>query len=502
MATKLKPANDTYTVGWITATRLQTAAAEGLFDQGFKLSDPKDPGDSNEYLLGRMGNHNVVVAQMPSKERGSFGSPATKTVSDMMRTFERIRVVFFVGTGSGVYSKQHPVRLGDVAVSYSGLFQYDYDATVQARKFQKLDWSTSAPGSVKRAADSLWKRYMDSRNHLGVTVQNMIDRSQILKERGFYNRPEEKFDLLYKSDYQHRQRDADCYQVCGSSDLVKRPPVGQLEDIPAVHLGAIASADKSIRNAKLRDELAEDQGVLCFESEAAGLLGTFPSLLIRGITDYADTHASNKWQGYAVIAASVYAQELLFVLNPDDLADEKTLQKYVPVDTEPDDPQPVKSQPVTNPQPATQPTATAYQELVGHFPKSEVDAAIRRDKKGLQDDLLKLVDAISTMPHLGDTWKPVVIKLEDFQKKWQITQPKLREGSRVTRGRSRDDWQKMRSNGKLSKQTRFFAAHNEFVAFANGTCTDKSVGFGSLQCMLWSVWRMMEYVGVAEDMRL
>ena len=55
---------------------------------------------------------------------------------------------------------------------------------------------------------------------------------------------------------------------------------------------------------RLRKELA----VLCFEKEAAGLMGNFPYLVIRGICGYADTHKSKRWHAYAAATAAAYAK--------------------------------------------------------------------------------------------------------------------------------------------------------------------------------------------------
>lgn len=49
--------------------------------------------------------------------------------------------------------------------------------------------------------------------------------------------------------------------------------------------------------------------------EAAGL-DAFPCLVIRGISDYADTHKNDDWHPYAAAAAAVYAKEVLAVVPP------------------------------------------------------------------------------------------------------------------------------------------------------------------------------------------
>jgi nucleoside phosphorylase len=66
--------------------------------------------------------------------------------------------------------------------------------------------------------------------------------------------------------------------------------------------------------ALVRDSMAEQEGVLCFEMEAAGLMDDFPCLVIRGICDYSDTHKNDVWQRYAAATAAAYAKELLCMM--------------------------------------------------------------------------------------------------------------------------------------------------------------------------------------------
>ena len=92
-----------------------------------------------------------------------------------------------------------------------------------------------------------------------------------------------------------------------------------------VHYGTIASGNQVIKNAVERDRAsAQLGGVLCFEMEAAGLMNTFPCLVIRGICDYSDSHKNDKWQPYAAGIAAAYAKEVLSVVKPVELADTQT----------------------------------------------------------------------------------------------------------------------------------------------------------------------------------
>jgi hypothetical protein len=84
---------------------------------------------------------------------------------------------------------------------------------------------------------------------------------------------------------------------------------------PAIHYGTIASANQLMRDSKKRDSYNKDYNgrILCFEMEAAGLMNSAPCLVIRGISDYADSHKreDHAWHGYAAAAAAAFAKEYI-----------------------------------------------------------------------------------------------------------------------------------------------------------------------------------------------
>lgn len=147
-----------------------------------------------------------------------------------------------------------------------------------------------------------------------------------------YKRPEPGSDKLFKSDVVHHDdSERSCAEVCkaDSSTLVDRQGWAQRTDNPEIHYGLIASADRVMRDALARDGLARDQGVLCFEMEAAGLMNNFPCLVIRGICDYSDTHKNKRWQGYAAMAAAAYAKDLLYRIPPNKIEAEKKISNML-----------------------------------------------------------------------------------------------------------------------------------------------------------------------------
>ncbi|RSL82359.1 hypothetical protein CEP51_005211 [Fusarium floridanum] len=116
-------------------------------------------------------------------------------------------------------------------------------------------------------------------------------------------------DKLFHSSYNH-VGGTTCDR-CDESYLVER--IARETTDPAFHYGIIASGNTLVKEALTRDEVAESAGedCLCFEMEAAGLMNHFPCIVIRGISDYADSHKNDRWQRYAAATAAAYAKELL-----------------------------------------------------------------------------------------------------------------------------------------------------------------------------------------------
>ncbi|KAM4059768.1 phosphorylase superfamily protein [Hirsutella rhossiliensis] len=310
-----------YTIGWISALRLESVAAQEFLDEEHKAIEWQHPDDGNHYTLGSIGKHNVVMAVLPTGDNGI--AAATMVAKDLKHTFSNVRVCLMVGIGGGMPSDRHDIRLGDVVVSapsyhepsgnHGGVVQYDYGKTIEARCFQSTHYLNRPPTALLTALNALQTRYERKGNNIEASIGEIIKASPRLRKK--YGRPDQSTDKLYSS----RDR-----------SLVDRPERGDDDDNPAVHEGLIASAESFMENARVRDELAEELDVLCFEMEAAGLMNTFPCMVIRGICDYADArwHVT-EWRGYAAMAAAAVAKDLLGMVVPSQLAAEKSIAQLL-----------------------------------------------------------------------------------------------------------------------------------------------------------------------------
>lgn len=110
-----EPQRDQYTVGWICALPIEAAVSKAMLDKRYRPLSSENASDSNNYALGSIGEHNVVIASLPT---GVYGTTsAATTATKMLASFPSIRFGLLVGIGGGIPSEERDVRCGDVVVS-------------------------------------------------------------------------------------------------------------------------------------------------------------------------------------------------------------------------------------------------------------------------------------------------------------------------------------------------------------------------------------------------
>ncbi|KAJ5746701.1 hypothetical protein N7520_011883 [Penicillium odoratum] len=308
-----------YTIGWICAITSEYVAAQTFLDEVHEGPKYLPAHNKNDYTLGKVGRHNVVISVLPL---GSYGTTsAARVAEDILYGFPNVRLGLMVGIGGGAPTPNHDIRLGDVVVSIpsngqGGAIQYDFGKTIQDQSFQLTGFLDQPPIILLAAVNGLRAQYESEGNRLEETVNKALEKKPRLQKK--YQRPEQESDRLYQSHIVHPAETSTCAIDCGNdlTSLISRNPRTKDEDNPAIHYGLIASSNQLMKDASIRDRLAAEKGVLCFEMEAAGLMNHFPCLVIRGICDYSDSHKSKEWQGFAAMVAAAYARDLLRRIVP------------------------------------------------------------------------------------------------------------------------------------------------------------------------------------------
>ncbi|KAI4858323.1 purine and uridine phosphorylase [Aureobasidium sp. EXF-8846] len=296
-------------IGWISALPIEALLAEIMLDELIEQAIPLPPNDNNIYTYGRINiagtnaSHVVAIAQLPLSTTGK--ASAATVANNMRRTFPNLKFGIMVGIAGGVWTEEVDVRLGDIVVGVPddggpGIIQYDHGKAIQESEFILKGILNKAPDLLRTAAGLLKRKHMRRPGQYVSTMEN---------EEVKQHAPRPNEDNLFSATYVHQQ--GKTCKGCNTAHLRERSYRTDL--IPKVHHGAIASGDQVVKDAIFAERIQRTHNIMCFEMEAAGL-DAFPCLVVRGISDYADTHKNDDWHAYAAGTAAAYAKELLSVV--------------------------------------------------------------------------------------------------------------------------------------------------------------------------------------------
>ncbi|KLP15899.1 nucleoside phosphorylase [Fusarium fujikuroi] len=292
-------ARSEYTVGILCALPIELKAIRALLDQRHQ-DLPRVLGDNNQYVLGEMAQHMVVATSLPAGEYGT--NAAASAVSDMMRSFTSIQFCLLVGIAGGAPSEDNDIRLGDVVVSlptqtFPGVIQYDLGKENEGGEFKVTGVLQRPPRILTNAISKIRSDPDIGFNALDPYLTSIVDSLPA------YGNPGQELDVLSRAACARRTCKPDC------THFEQRLPRSTAE--PMIHYGLVASANRVVKDATLRDRLSRKYGVLCFEMEAAGVMNRADCLVIRVICDYSDAQKNNIWQNYAAAVAAAYTKLLL-----------------------------------------------------------------------------------------------------------------------------------------------------------------------------------------------
>ncbi|KAJ0422732.1 hypothetical protein BJY00DRAFT_310746 [Aspergillus carlsbadensis] len=320
----------------ICALPLEADAMIALFDQHCEDEGDiytKAIDDPNAYTTGIIGKHNVVVAHMPGMGKVSAAGVAV----GLRMSFPNIRLALVVGICGGVPSggggthAGREIYLGDVVISQC-LVQYDFGKQYPGA-FELKESSLGAPPIAVQALLRKLETEFHSADLRGDTAF-FLEKLQEVSVRAVY--PGAEADRLFRPGYLHQHRRPIECGMCGEDGshactdaltmacaelgcggdgdgLVhrERNPTHEQAFRPTIHIGKMGSGDTVMKSGTHRDEIARRDGIIAFEMEGAGVSSHFPSLVIKGVCDYADSHKNGQWQDYAAAAAAACTKAFL-----------------------------------------------------------------------------------------------------------------------------------------------------------------------------------------------
>ncbi|KAH9882577.1 hypothetical protein J1614_000813 [Plenodomus biglobosus] len=308
-----------YHVAWICPVAdVELLPARLMLDEEYPAPPYDTHYDDNTYICGSISGHAVVVATCTQGESGNVN--AGRLTGSLFRTFPNVRMAVLVGIGGGIPRSQvsdHPLEnlhLGDVVVGWPG--DGKPACVYHDRGRSKGDGQFELVGTIgnpdRRLTNALGVLASDV--EMGKTsFDDQLARLQRCAKKSKFAHPGLEHDKLFKAHYRHvgdyRSRCVDC----DMTELVQRPQrTDEDYDKLIFHQGRIATGNAVIQDGRLRDDIGvRCDGALCVEMEAAGVDVNRQCLVIRGISDYADSHKNDMWRSYAAGRAAAFTRALL-----------------------------------------------------------------------------------------------------------------------------------------------------------------------------------------------
>ncbi|KAH0558364.1 hypothetical protein GP486_004976 [Trichoglossum hirsutum] len=347
MARLLRPrSRDDFEIAIICALPIERDAIEALLDEEYEtdgFSYGKSVGDQNAYTTGRMGYQHVVLAYLPGMGMVS----AAAVAAHLRSSFEKIRIGIVAGICGGVPTTADgtEILLGDVLISTSVI---------------QVDLGRQYPNKLVRKAaveDTLGRVNPEIRSFVGKMSGRLASKrlkkktnvysAQISTKEGFSKsiHPGPEKDQLYPAWHRHKHwREGvcsicdNCYHLeddvcqealqapcaelgCDKSERIKRKrpqgamginpgdnPISAAENEEAqqacIHFGRLACSSQVMKSGQHRDRIAQIEGVIGFEMESAGTWDYIPTVVIKSVSSYADSHGDKNWQEYAAAVAA------------------------------------------------------------------------------------------------------------------------------------------------------------------------------------------------------
>ena len=323
-----------FRIAIICALPREADAVTLLFDEFWDADGDlfgRAKGDTNTYVTGRIGIHNVVLVTAPAMGTTN----ATSTTTCLRLSFPGVKLALLIGVCGGIPEIDgRDVFLGDVVISRT-LVQFDYGRQYPGHFAVKKTVDDSLGRASKEIRSLLANVEMEfGRRRLEAKAQVHLTSLQEAaiheRRRAKYSYPGMIKDRLYLPSYRH-QHQMFCDSCCGSepmcevakkaackdlgcSDayLVKRErPDGDGKNEPTMYIGCLASGNTVMKSGEDRDRISAEYGIIAFEMEGAGAWDEIPCIVVKGVCDFSDSHKNQAWQDYAAATAAAVGKALL-----------------------------------------------------------------------------------------------------------------------------------------------------------------------------------------------
>ncbi|QKX55267.1 uncharacterized protein TRUGW13939_02359 [Talaromyces rugulosus] len=326
-----------FRIAIICALAREFDAVEDSLDERYNFTDyGKQRGDANFYCTGRIGKHNIVLVCLPEMGKRNAASIA----STLRVSFANIELALLVGICGGVPfpSPDTEIILGDVIIG-TKVIEYDFGKQYPGG-FQLKGNFLETIGRADRDIRSILSVLNARRIRDEFQERHLYHLLDLQKLRNTWRYPGTKKDRLFKTECLHKHYGhspetgpacalcqshqdsicdkalkSDCDALGCTGEVVQREQLKTSDTRPRIHLGSFASGDTVMKSSKHRDRLVEQTGISGFEMEAAAISDSLRCVIIKGVSDYSDSHKNDIWQNYAAATAASCTKAFLEILR-------------------------------------------------------------------------------------------------------------------------------------------------------------------------------------------
>lgn len=340
-----KLARTSYHVAWICPVAdLELLPAILMMDEEHERPDIDNHADENIYEFGSAAGHNIVLATCRQGMTGNVN--VSSITAPLFKTFPNIRMTLLVGIGGGVPQPDsfsdplNDLRLGDVVVGWptsadgrGAVVYFEYGRS-RVDGFEITGTMDKPHTVILNALPSLKLDHDLGRSTFDQYMAKLQKHERLGKR---FKHPGLQHDKLFQPSSIHLGGYTSNCKDCDSHQLVRREPrTENQKELFIYHQGRIGTGNSVIMDGEKRDSIsAQCGGALCIEMEAAGVEVNSRCLVIRGISDYADSHKSDLWRSYAAGKAVVFARELLGKIPARDVKEKMALGSSALYNSEP-----------------------------------------------------------------------------------------------------------------------------------------------------------------------
>lgn len=318
-------AETNFTIAIVCVLPLEYSALAEILDEKPRVL--QHDNDRFIYTTGVLAGQKVVIAYPPDVGL----CDASLAVQFLEKKYGNMELIILLGICAGVPTapgRERPIYLADVIIG-TDMLAYAHSARKNSARLELRKILPEKAGNKIRQILHLLGTEAFA-GDLGERSRRRL--SQLGKENSHYRLQLAEEDLFFDPSYHHLHRsqcpcnecdsnephicqDAEktsCEELqCDRRHLVRHRP--SYETTPLrIHFGVYASADMIMRDAKVRDNLATNHKVIAFDMEAAGIWGLSPHVVvIKGVSDYGDSHKTKQWQPLAAAHAACTAKAFI-----------------------------------------------------------------------------------------------------------------------------------------------------------------------------------------------